>query len=51
MYIFYERMRNECLKLGVEIGLEPSADGSWSPFVVIALGHIYFSWSLEKGKR
>lgn len=45
MYIFYERMRSECLKLGFELGLEERR----RPFIVLHIGHHYLTWYLEKG--
>lgn len=51
MYIFFERMRSECIKFGASVGMERRANALWVPFVVIEFWHGFYTWSLERGKK
>lgn len=51
MYIFYERMRSECIKFGVSVGLESKTNNVLIPFIAVEFWHSFFTWSLERGKN
>lgn len=51
MYIFFERLGGECVKFGVTVGMEPRADGSWVPFVVIEFWHGYYVFFWREGRN